>query len=318
MRFLSNEAARRVRENGDRRERLMRSVYAVLIAVLLLFIAVLIVRSPWGSSRIQCAPEVLFGRGDRAHSPAQVTTVLVTNCRQSAPKTGGIESVISSLAMVPELLESGIIVFDGAEAEDGVWLDEKCRGSCDPSSYSLYVDKVTSFAQHFFRIFQAVILPRRSCLTDALRSAWSRVETEHVFLLQDDLVIERPFPLQDILVGMRGDPRLGIVFLVTGDNIRFHIEYTNLVCGPSLRDRESISVGGLEYVESFQYNDQAQLTSLEFYDTHVWDKVVSGSFMEHQLTCADAFSDLQGKLWYLGKDASSRGYTAHIDGRNAT
>lgn len=268
-----------------------------------------------------CSTRATMAKGPSGRAPrrpaAPVTTVLVTNCRQNVPKTYGIARVISSLAHVPELLESGVIVFDGAVIDDGAgWIDEKCRGPCDAAKYLEYVEEVESLAQEHFKIFEPVVLPRRSCLSDTLHSAWPRVETEHVFLLQDDLVIERPFPFADILKGMRSEPRLGIVFLLV-ENVRYHTDWTDEVCGAHQGEREHMSVHGVDYVESFQFNDQAQLTSRKFYDEHVWDKVTSGSFMEYDIACASRFPDLRGMLWYHAKDLSSQGHLSHINGREA-
>ena len=256
------------------------------------------------------------GARQARHSASPLTTVIVTNCRSNAPKAGGIQRVMASLGVVPELQENGLIVFDGAEIDETVWIDEKCRGSCDAAKYREYIETVTSLAQAYFKTLRTVVLPRRACLADALRGAWRDLQTEHVFLLQDDLVLERQFPIRNMLAGMQAHPRLGIVFLLI-QNIRYHADWTDDVCGVTGRLREHMTIGGVDYVESLQFNDQAQLTTRRFYDEHIWNRVTSGSFMEYDIVCATQFPELCGRLWYHGKDLTSRGHFAHIDGRLA-
>jgi len=207
-----------------------------------------------------------------------------------------------------------VIGFDGAQVKDNL-IHQKCRGHCNVRHYDEYINAVLRIAAMYFKSVDHIIMPVRSCLSSTLKASMKRVNTEFVYVCQEDISLVRPFRLEAILNVMATDHSLGIVRPTAASN-KFQRDYINWHCKYPMKKLVEKSVGELVFLECHEYSDQNHISTLSFYKAHVWPQVMDGDFMEHDIACADNFPGLSGHIWLIG-NLDDGNYCRHNDGRNA-
>ena len=256
--------------------------------------------------------EIPYESQKKAHD---ITVVMTTCCRASAPSTRMVQKVFESVKLEPLLMDRIVLGFDGAEVSDEN-LHEKCKGLCNTGHYEQYIKDVVRLAFKYFRNVDYVVMPVRSCLTTTLRAAMERVETEFVFVAQEDISLAKPFRLEAIMNAMAEDPQLGIVRPAAATN-NAQREFIERNCQYPSTTPAVKSINGLELLQLDEYSDQNHVSTKSFYRDQVWPRVPDGDFMEHIIGCAKRFPGLSGRLWLVGGSLADGRYSTHEDGRNS-
>ena len=256
--------------------------------------------------------ELPYGLQQKAY---EITVVMTTCCRASAPSTHMIRKVFESMELESLLMDRIVLGFDGAEVADEN-VHEKCKGICNTGHYEQYIMDVKRLASKYFKNVDHVVMPARSCLTTTLRAAMERVETEFVFVAQEDISLAKPFRLEAIMKAMDEDPQLGIVRPAVDTNHKQH-GFAERYCQYPSTAPPVKSVNGLELLQVDGYSDQNHISTKSFYRNQVWPRVPDGEFMEHIILCAKRFPGLSGHLWLVGGSLADGEYLTHEDGRNS-
>lgn len=256
--------------------------------------------------------EIPYELQQKAH---EITVVMTTCCRASAPSTRMVQKVFESMKLEPLLMDRIVLGFDGAEVADEN-LHEKCKGLCNTGHYEQYIEDVVRLASKYFKNVDYVVMPVRSCLTTTLRKAMERVETEFVFVAQEDISLAKPFRLEAVMEAMAEDPLLGIARPGTDINSE-HLKWITNRCRYPNTTPVVKYINGLELLQLDEYSDQNHVSTKSFYRDHVWPRVPDGDFMEHTIGCAKRFPGLSGRLWLVGGSLAAGRYSTHEDGRNS-
>jgi len=252
---------------------------------------------------------------DQQQKAREITVVMTTCCRASAPSTRMIHRVFESMKLEPLLMDRIILGFDGAEIFNKT-IHEKCKGPCNATHYGQYIKEMIRLASEYFKNVESVIMPERSCLTTTLRAAMDMVKTEFVFVAQEDISLAKPFQLAAIMEAMANDPQLGIVrpgCLMNNE----HIQWIKKRCVYPYTEQVVKSINGLKLLQIDEYSDQNHVTTKSFYRKWVWPRVPDGDFMEHIIDCARRFPGVAGRSWLVGGSLTDGPYSTHEDGRNS-
>lgn len=254
------------------------------------------------------------------HPDAQkgITTVMTLSCRKNVPNTTVIKRHFDSLIKVPSLLERVVLGFDGFKPEDDFNIHTKCRGSCDPSKYSAYVQEVVDMAHQYFHEVEFIMAPKRVCLTSNLKAAMEKVKTDFIYVCQEDLPIAKAFDIYALMDVISKNSEIDLIRVVHSSNA-YHINWTDDHCrnkynSPPVAEKKIYD--GLTFTRCDQFSDQNHITYKDFYTHAIWPYVVEGDFMEHQLICAyGSHPHLYSTMWYLG-DENDGFFIYDLDGRN--
>jgi len=252
-----------------------------------------------------------------APSPLPITTLITTCCRQNCPSTLSFQVQFRQMrALAPELLEDVIVVFDGARPGQQA-LHKKCKGACDEIAYGEYVREVVQLGRQACRRFRYLVMPERSCLTSSLRAAMRLVDTHFVYVAQEDLVPSRSLPIQALLRAMTQRAELQLVHTCRV-SLGYHLRYCQQLTPQRRESSEppALRVGDLRFFPGSCYIDQNHVSSVAFYEKHVWPYVRPGDFMEHDLMY-NLEQPPAGTQWFLGDSLEDGGFILHLDGRNA-
>lgn len=252
-----------------------------------------------------------------------ITTILITNCRKSAPKDDIIIHVIKSYNnLMPELLNNLIIVFDGKEIKNHN-LHHKCKDNCNYTNYDKYISNIKYKVSNILSDSSNVIyieIPERSCLTACIKKGIDACKTELINLIQDDLLLIKSFDLNNCIDAIVNNDNI--------DLIRYGL-HNNMVDNASQEQwcknnrnnlykqftKKTIKHNELFFCKSNYYSDLPHISTKTFYYKYVFPNVPSNEFMEHILNC-EVGNILPYTLWYLG-NYDDGNYLVNLDGRNA-
>ena len=251
----------------------------------------------------------------------EITTIITTSPIISMPKISLIEITINSLRLVDNLYESPIIICcdGGMRAPKRMHLSDKCKNlvsKSDIDNYNKYKQNLKEFIKDKLNI-KMVELDFRSGLTINLKNGMKYVKTKYVNIMQHDLPIIRPFPLNNLLDVM-DTHNVDLIRYVRKSN-KFHEEYLRR----SIK-KENTPFTYKEYVynnilftKCNQFSDNNHITTLDYYNTEIFPRCRDGDFMEDQLITAPILNKIPGNYMYLG-GINDGGYIKHLDGRTFT
>ena len=192
-------------------------------------------------------------------------------------------------------------------------MNQKCQTPCNIQNYNIYIEKVKRKITDMLpqSNIKFIIMPERSCLTTSLKAGIKECTTEFMFILQDDLILNKRFNLKSVVNCIKNDDRIDIIRLSWAKN-QFENDYT--IKNALKRENKDISsfkpqtikVNGLTLSHSNQYSDQVQITTKKFYEKYVIPNIEEGGFMEDSLMfeATGLFSKqdkLPNTIWYLGE-----------------
>ena len=246
-----------------------------------------------------------------------ITTIITTCCRKSAPDTNMIVDNVKKIQQfAPTLTKKIIIVFDGPIIKNNA-LDSKCKGPCHLENYTEYVKNTKERIVELLpnSEIRFIEMSERSCLVNSLRAGIDAADTEFINIVQEDLILQKPLPVETMISAIRYNPGIDIVRYNTRTN-EWHDNYCQHV-GPSRTStlpKHIISINDTYFSKARQYSDQCQISTKEYYYKFVFPNVNEFSFMENHIAC-EIEKKIPGTIWHLGRYHEGY-YVDHGDGRN--
>jgi hypothetical protein len=250
--------------------------------------------------------------GNIGFTKSGITTIIITAPHKAIPSPKFIEQTIRSLEKVPLFRDSHVIIgFDGCQVINKD-LHKKCTQEFSCELYNTYKNNVKKIAHMYLPRVTFVELPERGCLTTLLFNCMTKVDTEFVNVMQQDLPIIKGFNALKIVDIMKNNITMDLVRYSHMGN-KYHEDYTKKECKNTL-PQVNITLDGINFSQCSQWSDQNHIAKLEHYKYLVWKKTNPLSFMEDQLMCYPVGNNYK-RIWYLG-DINDGHYSDHTDGRN--
>jgi len=250
--------------------------------------------------------------GNIGFTKSGITTIITTAPHKAIPSPKFIEQTIRSLEKVPLFRDSHVIIgFDGCQVINKD-LHKKCTQEFSCELYNTYKNNVKKIAHMYLPWVTFVELPERGCLSTLLFNCMTKVDTEFVNVMQQDLPIIKGFNAPKIINIMKNNITMDLVRYSDKGN-KIHEDYTKKECKNTL-PQVNITLDGINFSQCSQWSDQNHIAKLEHYKYLVWTKTNPLSFMEDQLMCYPVGNNYK-RIWYLG-DINDGYYSDHTDGRN--
>ena len=150
-----------------------------------------------------------------------ITTIISTCCRKSAPCCNIIKTCIQNLNKFnPEIIKNLIIVFDGSEIKKPDKLDIKCKDCCNEANYNIYKENVKIFTRKFLKSSNILFIemPERSGLSTGVKRAVEACKTKFIHIVQEDLVLLKKINTEIILRVINEHPKIKLVRLAYNSN----------------------------------------------------------------------------------------------------
>lgn len=243
-----------------------------------------------------------------------ITTIITTNCRKNAPNIDILTENVKSLSKyTPILSKKLIIVFDGGNIQNDK-LSKKCKDPCNLNNYDIYIKNIKKNIPKLLpnSNIKYLIMPERSCLSNSLKAGIQIAETEFINIMQEDLIINKPFDVINIINAIKNNEKIDIIRYSKESNMSHEVGWSWCYKG-NLPSQENIQINNLLLSKASNYTDNNHISTKSFYNEYIFPNVNDFDFMEHQLGCP-VNNKVPSTIWYLG-NYDDGDYVIHLDGR---
>ena len=253
-----------------------------------------------------------------------LTTVITDSPHASDASHSMLLETVSSLTLVPGLLHSMRLVFDGAVPNQTKGSHWKCQLPSDSSSYSIYKANIKAAidqlpARREIKSLTVVDLPSRVCLAGAVRVGVMGAKSRFVAVLQNDLPLRRAFDLTRLLAIMDAHAEVQKVSFSAGFN-SCYMRAAIMVCRAHRHLRNPSNATSVDYgmpLTPIQFWFDGNHIANAAHYRQVFEKVSDGGFMENSIFCQPWLNHTGWGTFLLGNSSDGR-YSSRANARNMT